>query len=119
MREPTTSCPYERAQQAISGKWSLIIVLRLMRGPKRFNELQRELDSVTPGTLTKQLRGLEAAGIVSRREYAGEVPHVEYSLTEIGRALEPVVREFAAWARAYANQGNNRAAQPQQDGLAR
>ncbi len=82
----------------------MIIVLRLMPGPKRFNELLRELGSVTAGTLTKQLRGLEAAGIVNRTEYAEEVSHVEYSLTEIGRALEPVVREFATWARAYATQ---------------
>lgn len=80
----------------------MIIVLRLMPGPKRFNELLRELGSVTAGTLTKQLRGLETAGIVNRLEHAGEIPHVEYSLTEIGRALEPVVREFATWARAYA-----------------
>ena len=102
MREPTTSCPYERAQQAISGKWSLIIVLRLMDSPKRFNELQRDLGSVTPGTLTKQLKGLEDAGIVDRREFDEVPPHVEYSLTEVGQALRPLVREFATWARLYA-----------------
>lgn len=102
MREPTTSCPYERAQQAISGKWSLIIVLRLMNGPKRFNELQRDLGSVTPGTLTKQLKGLEDAGIVYRREFDEVPPRVEYSLADVGQALRPLVREFAIWARLYA-----------------
>ncbi len=102
MREPTTSCPYERAQQAISGKWSLIIVLRLMDGPKRFNELLRNLGSVTPGTLTKQLKGLEDAGIVDRRDFDEVPPRVEYSLTKIGQALRPLVHEFGIWAKAYA-----------------
>ncbi len=102
MREPTTSCPYERAQQAISGKWSLIIVLRLMNGPMRFNELQRDLGSVTPGTLTKQLNGLEDSGVVNRQEFDEIPPRVEYSLTEVGQALRPLVHEFATWAKLYA-----------------
>lgn len=101
MREPTTDCPYEHAQQVISGKWSLITVKMLLAGPLRFNELQRALTGVTPGTLTKQLKELEAAGIVERRSYDEIPPRVEYLLTPIGRDLEPLVREFAVWARRY------------------
>ncbi len=73
-----------------------------MNGPMRFNELQRDLGSVTPGTLTKQLKGLEDSGIVNRQEFDEIPPRVEYSLTEVGQALRPLVHEFAAWAKLYA-----------------
>ena len=96
-------CPYEHAQQILSGKWSLVILRALMvGGPLRFNQLQRALGAVTPGTLTKHLKALEAAGLVVRRSYDTVPPCVEYDLTPIGRELRPLIEEFERWSEKYA-----------------
>ncbi len=86
-----------RAVRVIGGKWKLFIVYHLMGGTRRFGELQRLLPGITQQMLAAQLRELEADGIVHRQVYAQVPPKVEYSLTAVGRALETVTSQLAAW----------------------
>lgn len=81
----------------IGGKWKPSILYRLSDGTKRFGELQRLLKTVTQRTLTQQLRDLERDGMISRRIYPEVPPRVEYSLTERGRSLEPVLALLFDW----------------------
>jgi len=94
-------CPVEGALEQISGKWKGLVIFHLLVSTLRFNELQRRLGTVTQRTLTKQLRELEAVGIVTRKVYAVVPPKVEYSLTEKGAQLEAVVQGLHAWGIAY------------------
>lgn len=95
--ECSQGCPVEAALEVIGGKWKGVTLFHLMQGTKRFNELQREIGSVTQRMLTKQLRELEESGIVNRKIYAVVPPKVEYSLTEKGRTLEPILLALRAW----------------------
>ncbi|MEM9669424.1 MAG: helix-turn-helix domain-containing protein [Pseudomonadota bacterium] len=90
-------CPVEAALELIGGKWKGVALFHLLGGVKRFNELQREIGSVTQRVLTKQLRELESAGLVHREVYAVVPPKVEYSLTEKGKTLEPILLALKVW----------------------
>jgi DNA-binding HxlR family transcriptional regulator len=90
-------CPIEGAMDIIGGKWKPSILFRLADGTKRFSELQRLLKTITQRTLTQQLRDLERDRMISRRVYAEVPPRVEYSLTERGRSLEPVLALLFRW----------------------
>lgn len=94
-------CPVEGALEQISGKWKGLVVFHLMAGTLRFNELKRRLGDVTQRSLTKQLRELEADGIVHREVFAVIPPRVEYSLTVKGRELHAVVDALQAWGLKY------------------
>ncbi|TCK98893.1 HxlR family transcriptional regulator [Shimia isoporae] len=94
-------CPVENALEQISGKWKGLIIYHLLGGTLRFNELRRRLGTVTQRTLTKQLRELEEAGILTREVYAVVPPKVEYSLTEKGQKLQAVVEGLHAWGIAF------------------
>ena len=88
----SAGCPVEAALEQISGKWKGLAVYHLLAsGTLRFSELKRALGTVTQRSLTKQLRELEADGIVHREVYPVVPPKVEYSLTEKGRRLSPVI----------------------------
>ena len=95
------TCPVSRALVALDGKWTILIVRDLLSGTKRFSELRRSLDGISPKTLTDRLRGLEEHGLVQRRIYAEVPPRVEYSLTDAGRTLEPVLLSLARWGRTH------------------
>ena len=98
-----TECPVEAALDMIGGKWKSMLVAILMDEEQvRFNELQRRLKDVTHKVLTKQLRDLEECGLVRRKVHAEVPPRVEYSLTELGRTLEPVVAELKKWGTSFA-----------------
>lgn len=90
-------CPVESTLSFLDGKWKGVILFHLMDGKLRFNELRRKLPSVTQRMLTKQLRELEEAGILSRTVFPVVPPRVDYELTAAGRSLEPVIRALAAW----------------------
>ncbi len=91
-------CPVEFAVNMIGGKWKILIVYHLLRNETvRFNELQRSLGSVTHRTLTRQLRELEADGLIQRRVYAEVPPKVEYSLTEKGHSLTAILLQLQNW----------------------
>ena len=87
-----------RALARVGPKWTLLLVRDLLRGPRRFTELQRSLGA-DPKVITARLRELEADGLVSRTTYAEVPPRVEYALTERGRGLRRVIRELGRWGR--------------------
>lgn len=90
-------CPVEATIAVIGGKWKCLILHHLLQGTKRFNELKRMVPNVTQRMLTSQLRELERIGIVHREVYAQVPPKVEYSLTESGKTLEPVLWVMHKW----------------------
>lgn len=85
------ACPVGRVARLLGDKWALLIIRDLATGCKRFGELQKSMGHVSPRTLSARLSTLEAAGLVVRRAYAEIPPRVEYSLTEKGWALLPLL----------------------------
>jgi DNA-binding HxlR family transcriptional regulator len=86
-----SSCPVARTARIISGKWTLLIIRDLASGVKRFNQLERSLQGISPKTLSERLRSLEVEGIITRQTFAEVPPRVEYSLTEKGYDLVEVI----------------------------
>lgn len=99
--ENIENCPVAKVQKVIRGKWTMVIVYFLRDDTLRFGELSRKMPSVTQANLTKELRTLEEYGIVHREVYREVPPKVEYSLTEIGRKLLPVLDALEEWALEY------------------
>lgn len=95
------ACPVETTLDVIGGKWKGIILYQLMDGTKRFNEFRRLNPGITQFMLTLQLRELERDGIIHREIYKEVPPRVEYSLTDFGRTLEPVIMSMKAWGESY------------------
>jgi DNA-binding HxlR family transcriptional regulator len=108
MRKPTYTyqygCPVEATADIIGGKWKAVILYYLFQGPKRFNELRRLLPEVTQRMLTLQLRELEQDSIVHREIYKEVPPKVEYSLTEFGTSLGPIIVQMLDWGEQYMEQ---------------
>lgn len=98
-REKEFHCPVEATLSVIGGKYKCIILYYLMDGTLRFSELQRRLPQATPKMLTQQLRDLEAEGIINRKVYPVVPPKTEYSLTEYGKTLIPVIDAMCKWGR--------------------
>ncbi|WP_170350779.1 winged helix-turn-helix transcriptional regulator [Ruegeria atlantica] len=98
--EPDENCLIEPLIEAISGKWKLLVIYWLAQETSRFNQLQRNLGSITHRTLTRQLSELQDAGFVSRKDFKTIPPHVEYSLTPLGLSLIPVLQVMHDWAAA-------------------
>jgi DNA-binding HxlR family transcriptional regulator len=99
------ACPVEYTLGVIGGKWKGVLLYHLIAGPKRFNEFRRICPSVTQRMLTLQLRELEEDGIVHREVYKQVPPKVEYSLTEFGRTLIPILLAMRDWGEAYKGTG--------------
>ena len=95
------TCPFTTAQKVLSGKYSLLIIFHLKDGPVRFNELLRKFDGLTHASLTKQLRQLESFQLVHREVYHQVPPKVEYSLTDLGKTLYPMINELTEWGSKY------------------
>ena len=94
-------CPVEATVDIIGGKWKSVILFHLLSGKKRFGELQRLLPGVTQRMLTLQLRELEEDGIIYRNVYREVPPKVEYSLTEFGQSLQPILLQMFNWGQEY------------------
>lgn len=94
-------CPMDTTINVLSGKWKLSILWQLSKGTIRFNELQRVLSDITQKTLTQQLRELEREGIIIRKVYPEVPPKVEYSLTELGNSLKPLLSSMCEWGKYY------------------
>jgi DNA-binding HxlR family transcriptional regulator len=94
-------CPVEATLELIGGKWKGLVLYHLLNGTLRFSELRRKLPSVTQRMLTRQLRELEGAGLLVRTVHAEVPPRVEYTLTEQGKSLEPVIVALRDWGRTY------------------
>ena len=98
---PVTGCPLTAALAAVGGKWKLIIIYWLAESPKHFAALKREMSSISQKVLTQQLRELESDRIIDRTP-TGPVPApVEYSLTEYGRSVLPLVEATRTWGRGH------------------
>ena len=95
------SCPVEATLAVIGGKWKSLILFHLSSETKRFGELRRDMPPITQKMLTQQLRELESHRVVHRKVYAQVPPRVEYSLTDLGRSLEPVLQAMCNWGRTY------------------
>lgn len=93
-------CAVEATLQFIDGKWKGVVLYHLLKGTLRFNEIRRRLPNVTQRMLTNQLRELERDGFIERTVYAEVPPRVEYSLSERGLSLEPVIAALKAWGDA-------------------
>ncbi|RYH00827.1 transcriptional regulator [Salipiger sp. IMCC34102] len=100
--ERSEGCGIEAALEMIGGKWKGVILYHLLNGALRFTELQRAVGSITQRTLTRQLRELEADGIVSRTVHPVVPPKVEYALTEKGSALTPILTALREWGLRHA-----------------
>lgn len=85
----------------IGDKWKVLILRDLMPGTKRFGELKKSVGNVSQKVLTAQLRTMEESGLVNRKVYAEVPPRVEYSLTELGKSLKPILDSMRAWGEAY------------------
>ncbi len=102
--EHSGTCPVEVVLHLLGGKWKPMILHHLNRGTHRFGQLRRLLPGATQQMLTVHLRELERDGLVHREVYAQVPPKVEYSLTEVGRSLGPVVGSMARWGEAYSRE---------------
>lgn len=96
-----THCPVEASISLIGGKYKSLILWKLMGGTMRFSHLRNEVARATPKMLTQQLRELEADGLVHREVYPVVPPRVEYSLTELGQSIRPVLEAMYAWGTGY------------------
>lgn len=95
------NCPVEAALDLFGGKWKGVILFHLSHGKKRFNELSKLLTKISPRVLTKQLRDLEDDGLVHRKIYAEVPPRVEYSLTNKGQTLVPILVSLQEWGNSH------------------
>lgn len=94
-------CPVTRFLRVVGGKWKLLLVMHISQGTNRFGQLQRAIPAISKQMLTTQLRELEADGIVHREIFPVVPPRVEYTLTELGRSLLPVVGVVREWGIAH------------------
>ena len=95
------ACPVETTLTLIGDKWKVLILRDLMPGTKRFGELKKSVGNVSQKVLTAQLRTMEESGLVNRKVYAEVPPRVEYSLTELGKSLKPILDAMRNWGEAY------------------
>ncbi len=96
-------CPVEITLKLISDRWKVLIIRDLLTGTKRFGELRRSIGNVSQKVLTSNLRSMEESGLVLRKVYAEVPPRVEYSLTDTGRSLEPILDAMVVWGTNYKN----------------
>lgn len=95
------ACPVETTLLLISDRWKVLILRDLMDGTKRFGELKKSIGSVTQKVLTANLRSMEECNLVERKVYAEVPPKVEYTLTETGCSLKPVLDAMFDWGEGY------------------
>lgn len=95
------ACPVETTLTLIGDKWKVLILRDLMPGTKRFGELKKSIGNVSQKVLTAQLRAMEKSGLVNRKVYAEVPPRVEYSLTELGKSLKPILDSLWSWGEEY------------------
>ena len=99
--KPLPACPVETTLSLISDKWTVVIIRDLLTGTKRFNELMRSVTGITQKVLTSLLRNMEANGLLVRKVYPEIPPKVEYTLTETGYSLKPILDAMYTWGENY------------------
>lgn len=94
-------CPVETTLMMIGDKWKVLIIRELLPGTERFNEIHHSIDGISQKVLTQKLREMESDGLLERKVYAEVPPKVEYSLTELGKSLGPVLDSLKEWGEMY------------------
>ena len=100
-KEELPACPVATTVQIIGSKWKLLIIRNLLTRPWRFNELKNDLDGISQKVLSDSLRSMEEDGIIARNVYPEVPPKVEYSLTELGESMRPILDAMAVWGTEY------------------
>ena len=100
-KEEMPACPVATTVQLIGSKWKLLIMRNLFTRPWRFNELKNNLEGVSQKVLTDSLRAMEKDGILIRTVYPEVPPRVEYSLSELGESMRPILDSMEAWGKSY------------------
>jgi DNA-binding HxlR family transcriptional regulator len=100
-KDELPTCPVATTVQLIGSKWKLLIMRNLLSRPWRFSELQKSLEGVSQKVLTDSLRSMESDGIIVRTVYAEVPPRVEYSLSELGESMRPIINAMSEWGTSY------------------
>lgn len=100
-KDELPECPVATTVSLIGSKWKLLIMRNLLARPWRFNELQKALDGISQKVLTDSLRSMEADGIIVRTVYPEVPPRVEYSLSELGESMRPIIKSMEEWGLDY------------------
>ena len=100
-KEELPACPVATTVQLIGSKWKLLILRNLLARPWRFNELRKNLEGISQKVLTDSLRSMENDGIVTRTVYPEVPPRVEYSLSELGESMRPIIKAMEPWGMDY------------------
>lgn len=95
------ACPVEITLSLMADKWKFLIIRDLLTGTKRFGELQKSIGGVSQKVLTNNLRQMEQSGLINRKVYAEVPPRVEYSLTDLGKSLKPILDSMVNWGEDY------------------
>lgn len=101
MNKVLPACPVETTLMLLSDKWKILILRDLIDGTKRFGELKKSIGNISQKVLTSNLRSMEEDGLVNRKVYAEVPPKVEYTLTEVGYSLKPVLDTMCEWGLNY------------------
>jgi DNA-binding HxlR family transcriptional regulator len=100
-KEELPACPVATTVQLMGNKWKLLIMRNLLGGTQRFNELHRTIPGISQKVLTENLRSLENDGIIVRKVYAEAPPRVEYSLSDLGETIRPIIKAMETWGTSY------------------
>ncbi len=101
MRKELPTCPVETTLMLIGDRWKVLIIRDLLDGTKRFGELKKSVGSISQKVLTTNLRAMEESGLLSRKVYPEVPPRVEYTLTETGYSLKPILDAMSEWGTTY------------------
>lgn len=107
MAKELPPCPVETTLGLISNKWKVLIIRDLLTGTKRFGELMKSVTGITQKVLTSNLRDMEESGLITRTVYPEVPPRVEYSLTDTGHSLQPILNAMFAWGTDYKQKFSN------------
>jgi len=103
MEEEEAQCPVETTLALLGNKWKMLILRELFMGTKRFVELSRGIPGISQKVLTQRLRAMEQDNLVRRQLFAEVPPRAEYSLTEVGKSLLPILEAMRKWGEEYQN----------------
>lgn len=106
MEKELPACPVETTLMLISDRWKVLIIRDLLEGTKRFGELKKSIGSISQKVLTANLRSMEESGLINRKVYPEVPPRVEYSLTDIGYSLKPILDAMVEWGTDYKKKVN-------------
>ena len=101
MEKDLPDCPVETTLMLLSHRWKILIIRDLLDGTKRFGELKKSIGSISQKVLTANLRSMEESGLLTRKVYPEVPPHVEYTLTDTGYSLKPILDAMLEWGNQY------------------